>query len=223
MTSISNVKIGRKIGFVLGSTIALLAGLSALSLWALRSNEKMAQESVDRLTTARLAETIAGESSAISQFMGKMIIAKTTVDDIVNQIVEMRKVRAAALVKFQARANNPKSVKQAAEIAVMVKAADASNDGIMTWLAADLFDQATQEFNVSSDLAANMHAKAKEASQWQDQLVEESEKARRKNSALIWMALVGGCLFTTAAAIFGGVVLTRGIATPLSAVLANVR
>src|SRR5580704_1639834 len=127
--SISNAKIGRKIGFVLGATIALLAGLSAFSLWALRCEERMAQESVDRLSTARLAETIASESSAISQYMGKMIIAKTTVDDIVNQIVEMRNVRTAALAQFKLRAHDPKSVKHAAELADLVKSADASNDG----------------------------------------------------------------------------------------------
>ncbi len=222
MMSISYVKIGRKIAFVLGTTIALLVALSALSLWALRSNQGMAQESVNRLTTARLAETIAGESSAISQFMGKMIIAKTTVDDIVNQIVEMRNVRTAALAQFKLRAHDPKSVKHAAELADLVQSADASNDGVMTWLAADRFEQATQEFNVSSGIAAAMHAKAREASRWQDQLIVEGEKTRKKNASATWMALIGGSLFTIVAAVFGGVVLTRGIANPLRAVVANV-
>ena len=222
MTAISNVKIGKKIGFILGATIILLAGLASLSMWALRLNERMAQESLDRVTSARLAETVAGESAAISQYMAKMIIAKTTVDDLVNQIVEMRKARAGALAQFKADANNPKSVKQAAELADLVKAADTSNDAVMTWLAAELFDQATQEFNTSSSIAGAMHAKAKEASQWQHELVEASEKARHKNSTFVWIALIGGCLFTTASAIFGGVVLTRGIADPLKAVVANV-
>jgi methyl-accepting chemotaxis protein len=222
MKTIANIKIGKKIGFVLAATIVLLAGLSALSLWALHFNEHMAQESVDRLTSARLAETIAGESAAISQYMGKMIIAKTTVDDLVNQIVDMRKVRTAALAQFKASANNTKSAKHAAELADLVKAADTSNDGVMTWLAAELFDQATAEFNTSSNIAASMHAKAKEASEWQRELVEAGETMRRKNSTIIWIALIGGCLFTTLAAGFGGVVLTRGIAGPLQAVVANV-
>ncbi len=40
MKSITNIKIGTKIALVLGCTIVLLAGLSALSLWAIRSNER---------------------------------------------------------------------------------------------------------------------------------------------------------------------------------------
>ncbi|HEX3745512.1 MAG TPA: methyl-accepting chemotaxis protein [Bryobacteraceae bacterium] len=223
MISISNLTIGRKIGFVLGAMVALLTGLSALSLWALRSNEKMAEESVGRVTTARLAETIAGESSAVAQYMGKMIIAKTTIDEIVNQIVEMRKVRTAALAQFKQRANTPKSAKQAEEMGELVRAADASNDAIMTWLAADLFEQATQDFSKSSVIAADMHAKAKEASEWQEQLIQDSERARKRTSTLIWMALISGCLFTIAAAISGGLILTRGIATPLGCVVANLQ
>lgn len=221
MISISNAKIGRKIGFVLGGTVALLGGLSAFSLWALRGEERMAQESVNRLSTARLAETVAGESSAISQYMGKMIIAKATVDDLVNQIVAMCKARTGALARYQAQARDPQSVKQGAELGDLVKAADASNDTVMTWLAADMFDQASEEYNVSSAIAANMHVKAKEASQWQDQLVEEGEKTRKYHASAIWMALIGGCLFTAAGAIFGGLVLTRGIALPLSSVVVN--
>jgi methyl-accepting chemotaxis protein len=221
MMSISNIGIGRKIGFALGGTVVLLVGLCALSLWALRCDEKMAEESLQRLATARMAETIAGQSSAISQYMGKMIIAKSTLDELVNQIVEMRKIRTAALVQFKARANTPRSIQYAGELADLVKAADTSNDGVMTWLAADLYSEASQEFNISSDLAAKMYAKAREASAWQNQLVEEGEKSRQRTSILIWMALLGGCLFTTAAAIFAGVLLTRAIATPLAQVVTN--
>ncbi len=170
---------------------------------------------------ARLAQTIAGESSAIAQYMGKMIIAKASIDDIVNQIVTMRKVRTTALAQFKARANNPKSAKQAEEMGELVKAADASNDAIMTWLAADLFEQATQDFSTSSAIAADMHAKAKEASDFQEQLIQESEKTRKRTSSLIWMALISGSVITIAAAIFGGVILTRGIAIPLGGVVAN--
>ena len=222
MPSISNIRIGRKIGLALGATVALLAGLAALSLWALHSNERMANESIGRLATARLADMIAGESATISQYMGRMIVEKTTVDELVNQIVQMRKVRTSALAQLRARANNPKSVQQATELAELVKSADASNDTLMTWLAADLFDQATQEYKVSSELSSRMHAKAQEASAWQEQLVEEGEKARRKTSIMAWVALCVGCLTATGAAILAGLTLTRGISNPLATVVTNI-
>ena len=71
MISISNVKIGRKISFVLGAIVVLLAGLSALSLWGTRTNERLAADSIARVTTSRVAETIAGDTAAIGQAVGQ--------------------------------------------------------------------------------------------------------------------------------------------------------
>ena len=58
MTSISNVKIGTKIALILAGNVVFLTGLSALSLWGLRTAERLAEDSIDRLTEARIAETI---------------------------------------------------------------------------------------------------------------------------------------------------------------------
>ncbi len=60
MTSITNMKIGRKIGLVLGGVSILLAGLSALSLWGIHTNGQLAATLVQRLTKARLAQTVGG-------------------------------------------------------------------------------------------------------------------------------------------------------------------
>jgi len=63
MASISNIKIGKKISLVLGGIVLLVSGLSALSLWGLRTSERLTNNSIDRLTKARLAEEIAGQPS----------------------------------------------------------------------------------------------------------------------------------------------------------------
>ena len=42
MTSISNMKIGKKIALVLGAIVLILAGLSGLSLWGISANQKQA-------------------------------------------------------------------------------------------------------------------------------------------------------------------------------------
>jgi hypothetical protein len=44
-------------------------------------------------------------------------LAETIAGDIVNRIVEMRKVRTAALEEFKAKANSPKSLQYAADMA----------------------------------------------------------------------------------------------------------
>src|SRR5579863_8869845 len=111
MTSLSNLRLGKKIGLVLGGTILLLAGLSGLSIWAIGTNQNLAETVVKRLTKARLAATIAGDTSAIAQNMGKMILAKGTADDVVSRIVDLRKSRDAALQQFKVSADNPASIK----------------------------------------------------------------------------------------------------------------
>src|SRR5580698_3996367 len=132
ITSLSNLRLGKKITLVLGGTILLLVGLSALSMWAISTDQKLAETVVRRLTKARLAATVAGDTSAIAQNMGKMIMAKGTADNIVTRIVGLRKSRDASLKQFKASADNPESVRQGADMADLIKSTDASNDSVMT-------------------------------------------------------------------------------------------
>src|ERR1700691_6098368 len=205
MISISNMKLGKKITLALGGTILLLVGLSGLSMWAIGTNQNLAETVVKRLTKARLAATIAGDTSAIAQNMGKMILAKGTADDVVSRIVGLRKSRDAAVNQFKASADDPTSVRQAADMADLIKATDGS----------------IKDFGVSSAAADNLHEKAEEASQWQEKRVAEDEKARKGKSRTIWAVLIAGSLFGAAAGIFGGLALTRGIATPVAAVVTH--
>src|SRR5580658_1420454 len=104
MTSLSNIKIGRKIALVLGGIVLLLAGLSVLSLWGTSTNQKAAITVVQRLTKARLAEIITGESAASAQSVATMVLAAKTSDDLLARIAESRKIRTAALEEFRALA-----------------------------------------------------------------------------------------------------------------------
>jgi len=219
VTSISNMRIGQKITLVFGGTVLLLAGLSTLSLWGIRTTERLAEDSLDRLISSRLVETIAGESSAIAQDIGKMIMAKATSADVVNQIGELRKSRATALDNFKARANTPEGAKFGADIGDLVKTAEASNDSIMTLIAFTQYDDAAREFLVSSSISGDLRTKATEASQYQEQLSAEHEKRRTAMANTLWIALIAGSLIAMAGAAFGGIVLSRGIATPLAAVV----
>ena len=221
MDSISNLRIGSKITLVLGGIVVILAGLSLLSLWGIHTSERLAAESVDHLRNSMLVETIAGDSSGIAENIAKLIMTKETNPEIVNQIVDRRKSRIAAMESFKAKANTPRSIKHAAEMAELVKSAEASNDNIMTLMAFGQFADAVREFGISSTLSAKVRVKATEASQWQRQLVAENEQARKSMAALILTVLIGGSLFAIAASIMGGVILTRGIAAPLARTVAH--
>ncbi len=131
----------------------------------------------------------------------------------------MRKAHTVALEDFRKRANTLISIKQGAEMTDLVKAADASNDTIMTWLVVERFAEAAQEYNVSSSISAAMRVRAKKLRNGGSSR-QESERTRRGTASFIWMALIGGSLLTTAGAILGGVVLTRGIAA-LTKVVTN--
>jgi methyl-accepting chemotaxis protein len=221
ITSISNIKLWMKISLVLGGIILLLVGLSGLSIWAIGTDQKLAETVVKRLTKARLAATIAGNTAGIAQNMGKMILAKETADTVVTKIVDLRKRRNTALQEFQASADSPETIKQAADMAGLIKATDASNDNVMTWLAVAQYGDAIKDFGVSSAAADSLLDKAEEASQSQERRVAQEEKVRKDSSRTIWAVLIAGSLFGILAGTFGGFVLTRGIATPVATVLTH--
>ena len=221
MTLLSNVKIGRKLTLVLGGTVLLLVVLSAISLWGTRTNQRLAANLIQRLTTARLAARIDGDTSAIAQNIAKMILRKSLSNDIVNRVVELRKSSDAALKEFNALADSPTTVKQSSEIAALCQSMAESNDRIMVFLTANLSSEAVKEFDVASTLADSVYAKAKEAALWQGRLIAEDEKVRQETSRMIWVVLLAGSLGAIGGAIFGGVVLSGGIAKPLAEVVAH--
>lgn len=212
MTSISNMKIGRKISLVLGGVVLLLIGLSAVCIWGLRSSEKLASDSIDRLTKSKLAATISGNQAAINFTVAKMVLSKKVTDDLTNEIGELRKTREAAMEDFKAKANTPKSIKHGEEMEEFAKARTASNELIIASLRAGRYADALQEFHAPHP---NLVAKAEEAMQLQESLVAENELKRKEAASTIWTVLVAGCLIAIAGAVFGGVILTRGIATPI--------
>ncbi len=214
MTSISNVKIGRKIGLILGGNIVLLMGLCGLALWGLSTSDKLSQDSVDRLTKARLAATISGEQANINADIGKMVLAKKADEALANEVLGYRKSKDAAIEDFKARVNTPKSIGQAKDMEELSKARAVSNDRIVSALRSGRYGEALQEFNHPSG-GTGMRAKANEAADWQMQLASENEKTRASMTSTIWTVLVLGCLVAVGGSLTGGIILTRSIAKPL--------
>src|SRR5580692_6450578 len=101
MKSLSNIKIGKKIALVLGAIVLVLAGLSALSLWGTHTNDQINTLMYQRLTKARLAEDIIGDTAAIALNTGNMIIERRVIDDNMNRIAARRKSRKEEIDLFQ--------------------------------------------------------------------------------------------------------------------------
>jgi methyl-accepting chemotaxis protein len=221
MTSITKLKIGKKIAAVLGGIVLVLAGLSALSLWGISANEKQSLTLVQRLTKARLAERIEGDTSAIALDIGAMVIRKKAANDLVNDRDEHKKSRLEALEQFKALADSPTSIKHAGDLADLVQQANEDSGKAVEAVTEGRMADATREFDAYEVLAGKVRAKGAEAAQFQDTRVAENEAARKGTSSTIWSALIGGGLFALAIAIFGGVVLTRAIATPLAKTVAH--
>jgi methyl-accepting chemotaxis protein len=145
-----------------------------------------------------------------------MSVDKKATDDLVNQVTEYKKSRTAALEEFQKLADTPTSIKQGIDMADMVQAAAALSKRTVELATAGRFADAGKNFVVYAGLAASLRAKATEAAEFQITKAAQVEKTGKETARFIWITLLGGCLFAISAAIFGGVVLTRGIATPLA-------
>jgi len=221
MTSISNIKIGRKITLVLGGVVVVLTALSALSLWGQRANEQLAVALTQRLTKARLAERVDGTTAGIVADLGRMIVQKRASEDLVNDVRNLRNTRAAALDQFKALADSPKSIKHGEEMAEMVQAAVASSQKAIESLSAGKLPEAIENFKLFAVASVNLRAKAAEAAQWQETKLAEDQSSAKETGSTLWIALIGGSLLAIGAAIFGGVILTRGIALPITRAVAH--
>ncbi|MGB6945329.1 MAG: methyl-accepting chemotaxis protein [Bryobacteraceae bacterium] len=219
MTSISNMKIGKKIALVLGGVILVLTGLSSLSLWGNHTNGKLSEALAQRLTKARLAETAADDNSAIGQSVGEMVIEKKTTEDRLTHIADLRKDRSATMEQFTKLADSPTSIKHAADMADLNQNAKAAGDAVLASLKADRFTAAAQESPAYLAAIDAFSAKAKEASQFQIGRAAEAQKTNQETASTILILLITGSLLAIAAAIFGGIVLARGIATPIGVVV----
>jgi len=216
MNSLSNIKIGKKIAIVLGANVLLLAGLSALSMWGITTSERMGDYTKRRFEITQMVQVISGETAALGQNSGRLIVGRQATDEIVGHIMESRNKRLKALADFKATVKTPESIQQGEELSVLVKANASANDRIITSLRAGRYAELAGEFRDASEVSLKVRALSEGALNWQMRLLAENDKARKSTASTVWMVLGAGCLIAIGAAVFGGVLLTRSIATPLA-------
>jgi len=221
MTSISSIKIGKKIALVLGGMVFLLASLSSLALWGSHTNERLQLLLAQRVIRASLAEKIAADTYGIVMTVGRIVIEKKASPESLSQRLDFRKDRNDALQQFQTLAESPTSIKQGAEMAELIAAAKSLSQQSVDMVVAGKFTDASQSFLTYYATTAALRDKAKEASQFQLAKAAELEKTNTETASAIWIALIVGSLLAIALALIGGVALTRGIAKPLATAVAH--
>jgi methyl-accepting chemotaxis protein len=221
MTSLSNIKIGKRIAIVLGVNLLLLAGSSALAIWGISTTERMGDYTKRRFEINQMVQTISAETAALGQNSGRLIVGKQATDEIVNHILESRNKRLKALADFKATVKTPESIQEGQELSELVKANANANDRIITSLRAGRYAELAGEFRIASEVSLKVRAKAEQALEWQMNLLAENEKTRKATAATVWKVLISGCLIAIGAALFGGIVLARSIAMPLGVTVAH--
>jgi methyl-accepting chemotaxis protein len=221
MNKFANMKIGKKITYILGGIIFLLVGMSTLSLWGVYSNEKLGLTVVQRLTKARLAAAIDGTSATIAASLGTAIIEKKLAPEDVKTLEEEREARKAAIQQFHDLADSPTSIKHSADMADMVQSIVDRGRKIQQSLVDGHFAEAAKAYPDFVHGSVELRAKAKEAAQWQLTRAGDAEKTNKENAGAVWYALIAGNVLAVALAVLGGMVLSRGIAKPLSAAVAH--
>jgi methyl-accepting chemotaxis protein len=216
MKTFTNLTIGRKIALALGGCVAMMLVLCALALWSTHTVNRLAADSIDRMTNARLAATVAADATAVGQDIGRMMVVRKAPDDILAEIAGFRKERAAALEEFRKRANTPRSIAQGAGIADLLRAAAGAADGVIAGLSAGRYEDALRSFQLFSGPSAQLRTAARAASDWQEQFVAADEANRAHMLNILWTALISGCVILFFGAALAVFFLTGSIAHPLA-------
>jgi len=215
MTSITNLKIGKKLGLVLGGIVFLLVGLSALSLWGMNTDEKLATTLVQRQIEARLAERIDADTGAIAAILEEGFIAKKADGDLMKRIAARKESRTAALQEFRALADSPTSVKHGADMADLVQSVSERSSKIQQLMAEGRFADAVKQFHDFTSVSVDLRNKSKEVTDWQITRAAEAENTYKETASIISLTLIPGSLLAVILAVIGGIVLARSIAKPL--------
>jgi len=127
MTSISNIKIGRRLTLVFGGTVLLVLCLTALALWSVRAMHAAMKASDRESHMTALAERIAGDVGAIAQRVATMTLAKQAVPEIMAQLLEKRADYLATFEEFstmQVTEDDKRHLKEAEDAATQWRGAD---------------------------------------------------------------------------------------------------
>src|SRR5690242_7958530 len=116
MKMLANVKIGKKLAYVLGGCVLLLAGMSGLALWGLRNLQQYEDISNQRLTQALLIERSGRWLTAANIQVRTMIGSNSVSQESRDEMARIRKEYLNALSELKATSHSATGRLHAADL-----------------------------------------------------------------------------------------------------------
>jgi methyl-accepting chemotaxis protein len=221
MKFLGNIKIGKKLAWLLGANVLLLAALTGLALWGLQRVEKSDWEVQTRMTKCLLVDQVAGSASSVGRTALRMLVDQKASDAGLEQLSAYEKSASAALAGFRKMADTPTSIRQGGEMDEELQAYLTNVNAFVSQIRARRNSDAVRLSQPAGPMFVRLVATAKEAIAWQQQHVEVSKAAGAAAMASVWWSLLIGCVVSVVGSIAGGIVLTRNIEAPLAAIVTH--
>ncbi len=218
---LQNVKIGRKLAYLLGGAVLGMAALAGLGLWGIRANASLDADSRDRLTKCLLLTRVSENIGTNSAILGNRILSKDP-DLQAKQFAQNRQEIIADLATYKNRAVSPADAKEAADIAELFNVCISVNNRLIELLRAGRQADAIKQYKEQSMKAfAAIADRVEEKDLSEQKLVDENESRRQTAESRVEWALILGGLCALGFAVLFGLALTRSITGPLTSVIAQ--
>ncbi len=219
-TRMMNLKIGRKLGLVLGLIVLQLSLLGGLSIWSLRLVSHSMDEGQQQSTRMVLAQRVSSDLAEISAQIGNAILsADLKLDDA--QVISLQRNYAAALKEMKALPDTAKGAKLTASLEAAVTQWTQAKDEILKHTARSDRRAATAYYRTEyPNVYGDTKAAIGDLLEYRSEQLDAINRGRNVLVQRINGALLGIGLTAIAMAALFGWILTRSIAQPLDAAVA---
>jgi len=220
MIKFVNITIGKKVAFVSGAGVLLLAGAVGLSLWVL----SMANSASDRSHLESLKMTLATRvDGLLSQFpaaMTSVVTAKHPIREV-DDVLALRKEYSGFFAQLKAASVADEDRRLLKNVEDAIVPWRELNNGIMESAKAGTHIDAVKVKAESNARYGIVRAAFSEYVAYCQKSMDDADRQRRSLTSKITYMLLGFALLTLPAAIFASIFLTRSITGPLSAAVAH--
>jgi methyl-accepting chemotaxis protein len=222
MTSLSNMKIGKRITFVLGGTVLLVGCLAGLALWSVQAIHAAMKNSEGQSRLMTLTEKISADLGAIAQRVAVMTLSQEASPETMAEFLPIRADYLAALNELKSSAKTEEDKRQLDQMEQVVTPWREADNRLIALLkahkpaeAANLHrEQVVPRFHEFVTAAAGYM-------QFREQILSQINIETETVVSRITVTLICFGLISLVGSVVLGVLLTRSIAKPLAVVVTN--
>jgi len=217
MTKLSNMKIARKLGMLIGAGVLQLVCLMGVGWWGAGAVNRLRMEDHSEARKKALALTVSSDTNAIAVNVYDMIAARSASEEVLSRIAVLRKDYMAALQELGSLARTEEGR----------RLRDAIDQAAARWREADLNVIAMVKNGRAAEASTayrqqvlpqfqELGSATADYLKFRDQQRHDLEEAQSATmSRILWTVIAVGLLLLALAGILG-VMFTRDIAAPLS-------